>query len=117
MTPLNELPWQHVLLLVDAVVSTFGALVYVARGGVRIGKQSWFYTLWDASLVVLLVWGADHLSWQYVVLFLMYSLAVVSGFYRATAKQGEWMKMETDKSAPFFAWLYLIGTCLLILTG
>jgi hypothetical protein len=77
----TDLTWQHQVLFVETIVSGLIGVVLIVRGFQRTYATMAFFVLWNLALFALLIGGADHMAWQYGVLFgyyLMDTAAVIA---------------------------------------
>jgi hypothetical protein len=111
----TDLTWQHQVLFFETIVSGLIGLALLIKGFQRTYGTMTLFLVWNLALFVLLISGADHMAWQYVVLFGYYLLdtaAVVAGGVRRK-RTG-----PTDAGgSSLFVTFFIMSILTLIVTG
>lgn len=118
---LTEMPWQFLVLIVEFWASALIAAKYIFDGRTRrYGFRTLPWAACDVAMIALLVWGATHASWQYVVVAFMYILAVTMNLYKsAQGKAVDFKKPQPGSEGMTTFFLAIIPTIqtLLLVTG
>ena len=111
----TSLPWQHQVLFVETIVSALIGLTLAYRGFQRTLGTMMFFLLWNVAITLLLVTGADRVSWQYVTILGLYLLdttqVIRGGIQRVKTEPVE------GTGITWFATFWVMGVLVLLVTG
>lgn len=118
---LESLPWQHWVLIAEAVLSAFVATFLIEKGWFqRSWKTGIGFTVWNTVIAVFLVWGAGvthHWCWQYTAYSLYLVLDEWSVIHGAMSERRSEMKPEQRKGMHILTIVWMMIVLTLIGTG
>ena len=100
----STLTWQHQILFFETIIS---GLIGLWMTGITFHRSKttmkWFLA-WNAAVFALLITGADHMAWQYVVLFMYYLLDTAAVVYY----HGHRKVTTPEDFGPGVVWAYML---------
>lgn len=110
---LSALPWQHQVLVGEALVAMALALHFIFIGHNPSRRESGLWALWDAAALGLFFWGGAHASLPHIAYGLMVTWALSRNVRRAagalpvTERKPAEVGFAVTSVAAFFATLQI----------